>query len=816
MWNKIATFIIKNRVALIVFLALSTAFMGYQMRHLEMSYDYTAVVPVDDPEMVYFRQFKQTFGEDANIIAIGLQDSAVYKLENFRHLQTFTQKVSELSGIASVTALPRLQYLAKDTALKRLYPEKVFRKPLTSQAELDSTLRFVNQLQFYKDQIINTQNGATVVLVSIDKVILNSSKRVPLTRDIMALGEAFTQQTGVKLHYAGVPFVRSVMSTEVKGELRLFLILSVLVTIVTIYAFFKAWDAVIGCTLAIVVVVLWTVGTMGLFHYKINLLTALLPAIIIVMTVPTCIYLLNKYHQEYVKHKNKARALVRTIEKLGLAAFLINATTAAGFVGLIFTDVAILEEFGIVAGINVFVAFFICLVIIPIFFSYIPAPTEKKLKYLYSRPVNSTLTWIDRRINTHPNWIYGITIVAVLLSFWGISRIKAISYMVDDLPEDSSVVQDLRFFERNFQGIMPLEVVVDTGEKRGILKQKNLEKIEAFESLISGHRSITKPVSLVEFVKAARQAFYNNNPDFYGLPTRLDRNFVLLYLKNMMGSTSHRDTSNVSAKLLNSFVDSTGRYVRISMKIADLGSYSMDTTLNNLIKPAIQKSFADTKLKAEVTGTTVLFSKGNSYLSNSLTSSLVTAFVVIVLMIGALFLNLRVVVISLIPNFVALLVTGGLMGFLDIALKPSTSLIFSISFGIIVDSSIHYLAHYRQEIFYKRLSIRQAVTDTLMETGPSIIYTSIILFVGFVIFVWSNFGGTKSLGILMSLSMLISMVTNLTLLPTLLNSFDTGKVPSGETYVLEDFDNFYLEHDDEEIDLNRLSVKKAESDGTGI
>lgn len=811
MWTNIATFIIKNRVALIVFLALSTAFVGYQMRHLEMSYDYTAVVPVDDPEMVYFRQFKQTFGEDANIIAIGFQDSVVYQLKNFRHLQSFTDQISGLSGISSVTALPRLQYLAKDTAQKRLYPEKVFRKPLTSQAELDSMLRFVNQLQFYKDQIINSENGATVILVSIDKAILNSSKRVPLTNDIMALGEAFTQKTGVRLHYAGVPFVRSILSTKVRGELELFLILSVVVTIVTIFAFFKAWDAVIGCTLAIVVVVVWTVGTMGWLGYKINLLTALLPAIIIVMTVPTCIYLLNKYHQEYIKHKNKIRALIRTIAKLGLAAFLINATTAAGFVGLIFTDVGILEEFGIVAGINVFVAFFICLIIIPIFFSYMPVPSEKKLKYLQSKPVNSTLVWIDRRINTHPNWIYGITIGAVLLSFWGISRIKAVSYMVDDLPENSDVVQDLRFFERNFQGIMPLEVVVDTGEKRGVLKLKNLEKIEEFEAIISGHNSITKPVSLVEFVKAARQAFYNNNPEFYGLPTKLDRNFVLLYLKNMMGNTARQDTANMSNKLLNSFVDSTGRYLRISMKIADLGSYSMDTTLNNLIKPAIQKTFTTTKLKAEVTGTTVLFSKGNNYLSSSLTSSLVTAFVVIVLMIGALFLNLRVVIISLIPNFVALLVTGGLMGFLDIALKPSTSLIFSISFGIIVDSSIHYLAHYRQEIFYKKVPIRQAVTDTLMETGPSIIYTSIVLFVGFVIFVWSSFGGTKSLGILMSLSMLISMITNLTLLPTLLNSFDTGKVPSDETYMLEDFDNFYLENEDEEIDLNRISVKKTES-----
>ncbi|MCU0352503.1 MAG: efflux RND transporter permease subunit [Cytophagales bacterium] len=808
MWTAIARLIIKNRVALIVLLAVATALVGYQMRHLEMSYDYTAVVPVNDPEMVYFREFKQTFGEDANIIAIGLQDSAAYRLDNFRRFQHFTQQIAELPGIANVTALPRLQYLAKDTAQKRLYPEKIFRTGLSSQAELDSMLRFVTQLQFYKDQVINTRTGATVILVSIDKAVLNSPDRVPLTNQIMAAGEAFSKQTGIKLHYAGVPFVRSVLSTKVRGELQMFLVLSVLVTIVTIYAFFRAWDAVIGCTLAIGVVLVWTVGTMGLFGYKINLLTALLPAIIIVMTVPTCVYLLNKYHLEYTRHGNRARALIRTIAKLGLAAFLINATTAAGFVGLLFTDVTILEEFGLVAGLNVFVAFFICLIVIPVFFSYMPAPSAKKLRYLQSRPMQSVLTWIDRRINSHPNWIYGITVVAVLVSLWGIYRVQSISYMVDDLPEDSDVVQDLRFFERHFQGIMPLEVVVDTGEKRGVLKLKNLEKIDEFASTISGHHNITKPVSPVEFVKAARQAYYNNNPDFYGLPTRLDRGFVLLYLKNMMSGTPRRDTANMSNRLLNSFVDSTGRYVRISMKIADLGSYSVDTTLRNLIHPAIEKSFAGTPLKARVTGTTVLFSKGNNYLSQSLASSLVTAFVVIVCMIGLLFLNLRIVVISIIPNAVALILTGGLMGFLDIALKPSTSLIFSISFGIIVDSSIHYLAHYRQEIFYKKLRVKYAVSQTLMETGPSIIYTSIILFVGFVIFVGSSFGGTKSLGILMSLSMLISMITNLTLLPTLLNSFDTGKTTRNENITLEDYHNFYLEDEDEEINLSQLTVRR--------
>jgi hypothetical protein len=808
MWTKIAHFILKNRLLFILTTATITVFMGYMARRVELTYDYAAVVPADDPDLVYFKEFKQTFGEDANILAIGLQDSGIYSLENFNRLKWFSDEISKLQGVSNVLSLPRLQYLAKDTANRRLVPKAIFAELPNTQAELDSQLRFVNSLQFYKDQVINSRNGATVILVSIDKKVLNSPKRTQLTNDIVHMGEEFTKYTKVKLHYAGVPFVRSVLSAKVKDELRFFLILSAIITTITLYVFFKAFDAVIISMLVIGVVVVWAMGTMGIFHYKITLLTGLLPAIVIVMTVPNCIYLLNKYHQEFEKSKNKMQALSRTIAKLGMASFLINATTAAGFLGLMFTDVSILEEFGIVAGINVFVAFFICLLLIPAIFSYLPAPTPKKLQYLYSTPVNNTLIWINGIITKHPRIIYGITIVAVLLSCWGIYNVKSVTYMVDDIPEESDLKKDLAFFERNFQGIMPLEIIVDTKDKRGLLKLNNLQKIEEFESTLAGQPTITRPVSVVEFVKAARQAFYNNNPDFYGLPTNQDKNFILLYLKNLASNRNSADTTNMGAKLIHSFVDSTGQRIRISLKVADLGSYRMDTLLSNVIYPAIEKSFGDTQFEAKVTGTTVMFSKGNTYLKDSLTSSLVTAFIVIVLMIAALFMNLRMVLISLAPNVVALLVTGGLMGVFDISLKPSTSLIFSISFGIVVDSSIHYLARYRQELLYAKLPVPQAVYITLMETGQSIIYTSLVLFVGFVIFAWSDFGGTIALGVLMSVSMLIAMVTNLTLLPALLNSFDPGKVKRGDQGLIEEFDDFYLESEDEEIDIKQLDVKK--------
>ena len=799
MWTLVAQFILKHRIGFLIFIALGTAGMAYLAGKVEMSYDHAAVVPENDPDLIYFRQFKKTFGEDANVLAVGMLDSSVYELARFRRLAAFTEEISHYNGVSSVLALPRLQYFAKDTARKRLALRPVFGRVPESQAELDSVLAFANGLRFYQDQLVNSRNGATVVLVTISREVLNSGNRKKLTDRIMRTGEVFTKDTGIDLHYAGVPFVRSQVTATVKDELRLFLVLSAVVTVLTLFAFFRAFDAVVISMLAVGIVVTWAIGSIELFDYKITILMGLLPAITMVMTVPNCIFLLNKYHLEYARSPDKMQALIRTIAKLGLASFLINATTAAGFVGLAFTDVSILEEFGLVAGVNVFVAYFICLFIIPIFFSYLPAPSPRKLRYLESKPVNGVLTWVDNLVRSHPRWIYGLTGVAVVLSLWGIANVSSVSYMVDDLPEYSPIKTDLAFFERNFQGVMPLEIIIDTKQKRGVLKLANLRRIEAFEARLSGHADMTRPLSVVEFTKAARQAFYNNNPDFYGLPTNSDKNFVLLYLRNLAGN-GRQDTARAGNRLLNSFVDSTGQRIRVSLKIADLGSYRTDTLLNNFVAGAVKASFGDTDFKVDITGTTPLFSKGNDYLKNSLASSLVSAFIVIAVMIAALFQNGRMVFISLLPNIVALVITGGLMGLLGISLKPSTSLIFSISFGIIVDSSTHFLAHYRQELLYKKLPLGKAVTATLMETGPSIIYMSLVLFFGFVIFVWSDFGGTRALGILMSVSMLIALVTNLTLLPALLNSFDSGRVKRGEEGLINELEEINAVSDDEAPD----------------
>ena len=227
--------------------------------------------------------------------------------------------------------------------------------------------------------------------------------------------------------------------------------------------------------------------------------------------------------------------------------------------------------------------------------------------------------------------------------------------------------------------------------------------------------------------------------------------------------------------LTSSFIDSTGQIMRISLRIADIGSTKMDSLVNDVIRPKTEELFAESNLDLKITGTTLMFIKGNKFLIKNLIQSMIIAFVVIAIIMALLFRNFKMIVISLIPNMIPLLLTAGIMGYFGIHLKPSTALIFSIAFGISVDYSIHFLATYRQELFANKFMVPLAISNSIKETGASMIYTSIILFFGFVIFVLSEFGGTVALGKLTSITLLLAMLTNLIVLPALLLQFDSGK-----------------------------------------
>ena len=806
MWEQLAYFIIRFRISLVALLAVITVFMAWKAKDVEMTYDFAQVVSPRDPEMVYFQQFKKTFGEDGNVLVLGLQDSAVYRLGNFNELRTLTDTLAKVQGVSGVLSVTKLPVLERDTATNQFRAVPIFKVAPRTQPELDSLMRVVNRQEFYKGQLISPRTGATLLALTMDPSYLNSSRRQAVMNSILGHAHQFEQKTGIRLHYAGLPYVRSTMTTKVAGEMKFFTILAMLVTGLTLLVFFRTWSAIVFPLVVVGVTVIWCIGSIVLLGFKINLLTGLIPSIIVVIGIPNCTYLLSRYHYDYRKSGNQMLAMTRVIRKIGLVTLMNNTTTAIGFFVFCFTDIAILYQFGLVATINIFAAFVISFILIPAAFTYLPPPTPKQLEHLDAAPLTSLLHFFDHLVQNRRPSVYVAAVAMVVLALVGIRRIQAVSFMVDDLPKNSSVNSDLTFFERHFNGVMPLEFVVDTHKKRGLLKLKNLEKINQFENFLRTQPELTSPISVVTLLKATTQAFYNGDPKYFRLPDNSEKNFILSGLAN---SRAKGAGAGMNSKLLRSFADSTGQQARISLKIADIGSRNLDTLMHQRIIPEMHRIFNGTGMDVRPTGTTVIFTQGNEYVINTLQESLLWAFGLVGLVVLLLFRSFKTVLFALVPNAVTLIITAGVMGYFGLPLKPGTALIFVIALGIDGDNSIHLLAKFRQEMALNGGRVREAVSVTLSEAGTSMIYTSIVLLVGFSIFAFSEFGGTKALGMLMSASLVITNFSNLILLPALLVTFENGKdIYINNKALIRHYDESYHEEDDD-VDLNLKQMHKA-------
>ena len=804
MLTGLAHNIIKFRLPLMLILAAFTAFMGYVGKDIEMSYNFAKVVPPDDEDMIYFQQFRNTFGEDGSVVVIGVDDSAVYtNIESFNKFKKLVSNLENTEGVEGAISFTNILHIVRDDSLKKFKAQKLLEGEIKSEDDLQSYMAIVKAQKFYDKQLINYEYGASLIALSLNEKTINSKKRNKLMKEIDSTLQNFRNESNLKTYIAGLPYLRGTMTSKVGEELKFFLAMSLTITALILFFFFRSFFAVIVPLVIIAVMVVWSLGTIVLCGYKITLLTGLIPPIIVVIGIPNSVYLLNKYHREFRKHGNKIKALSLVIRRIGVVTLITNVTTAIGFFVFSFTEVSILHEFGIVASINIMGVFTSSMILIPAVFSYLPEPKSKELRHLDFQFFHNILETLDFIAHFRRRYIYGITILIVVVSVYGVTKINTISYMVDDVPNDGSLVTDLKFFEENFEGVMPLEVVVDTKKKKGVMKLSNLKRIDKLQTFMAADSNISEGISLASFVKALTQGFYKGNESFYRMPNNQEKNFILKYI----------DSGEDKINITENFTDSTGQKARITFRVKDMGSDQIDSLVKKVINPQIDSIFGDTEMEAKVTGTTVLFLKGNNFLVNNLQQSLVIAFVLIALLMAALFGNFKMILISLTPNVVPLILTGGIMGYFGIPLKPSTAIIFSIAFGIAVDDSIHYLAKYRQELFHNNFNVAKAVSISIKETGSSMIYTSIILFFGFIIFTFSSFGGTIALGLLTSITLLFAMITNLTLLPCLIMSFDDGNRPRKKKMMKKNLIDHYdeeLDADpelDAEMDLDLLGVK---------
>jgi uncharacterized protein len=765
MWKPLAQFVIKNRVILLLVLLISTGVMGYFASKIKLSYEFSKAIPTDNPRYRDYMAFKQTFGDDGNLLVIGIQNRQLFKLNNFNAYQQLHVQLKKIAYVEDVLSVPGAVMLLKDSAGEKLNAAKIFPDTIKDQAALDSAALVFYNLPFYRSLLYNPDSAAYLMGVRINKDILNSKERTGVINNITATADSFSKATGIETHLSGLPLIRTVVADRIQEEMKIFLFGSLAFSVLILLLFFRSLSTTLLSLAVVVTGVIWTVGITWLFGYKITLLTALIPSLVVVIGIPNCIYFINKYHSSYIQSNDKKQSLIDMVSKMGVVTLFCNIAAAIGFAVFALTKSAILKEFGVVAGISIMVIFVVSFILLPAVLSFLPAPGNTQLKYLNSKWIRSLLNKIEYWAFHYQKRILIVTGIVVAASIAGIMQLKTVGKIVDDLPKDDIIYRDLKFFEKNFKGVMPLEIVVDTKKKRGLTGLKALNvynKVDSLAMFIAAQPQMNRPLSVAEGLKFAKQGFYEGDSMNYMLPNAFDGSFVGEYLR----PNKSAQAQNNFTKMLRSFIDSNSQSTRISVSMADVGTRELPSILDGIEKRAGQ--LFDSSYKVTLTGTSITFLEGSRFIINGLKESIFWAFLLIAVCMLYLFRSFRILLCSLIPNLVPLLVTAGLMGWVGIPLKPSTVLVFSVALGIAVDITIRFLVNYKQVLPGNSNEVAASVKNTIQQTGLSIIYTSLVLTAGFIIFCASSFGGTFALGWLTSVTLLVATFTNLLLLPVLL------------------------------------------------
>ena len=769
-WHRLSLIILKNRPYFLAGVALMTLFMIFMATKVQISSELPKILPKTDSRFQLYESFKKRFGEDGSVMVIGVETDKMFQLPFFQNWQDLSTEIKTVAGIKDGVYAGNVQQVIRNDSTKRFDTKALIAKRAVSQAEVDSVKSHLDKLPFYKGFILNETGNVHLMLITFDQKAINDKSRVLAVKQIKAIAKRFEEAQRTELFISGMPFIRTEMTSQITSELGIFIVLALVVTMLILIVFFRSFKVMFLALIVVIIGIVSSLGILGLLAYKVTIISGMIPSLVVVIGVPNTIFIINKYYEEYALHRDKMKALQITIEKIGQTLFLANLTTSIGFGVFAFTGSSFLSEFGVVAAINIMLTFFVSLIFIPLVFSYLEVPSPKQTSRLEYGKIVNLLEKVDYWVNYHRSVIYSIIAVMVVLSVWGMTLIKSVGYIVDDLAEDNPILTDLKFVEKNFKGVMPFEVAIDAYEAGRATTPELLTKIKKMEKEFAKYPEFTKPVSLVTAVKFAYQAYRGGDPKYFVLPGIDQLSKLQEYTQTVKGKSS----------FTKGFIDSTQRYTRVSFQIADCGTVRTNQIINAL-QPKVDSIFnydAENNVfykagdkrgyDAEITGNSVIYAWQNDYLQNNLIESTLQAIALICLIMALLFRSWKMVIISTLPSLIPLLMTAGLMGFFDIHLKYSTILIFSIAFGISSDGTIYFLTRYKDELLNKNRSVKEAISETILNTGVSMFYTAIILFTGFFIFTASSFRGTQSLGILVSITLLMAMLCNLVLLPAFL------------------------------------------------
>jgi hypothetical protein len=871
MWNSLASLILRNRLLIAILITILTIIFGYfAVTNLKVDNRYGNTLPTDSPVQMDYLKFKEQFGEDGSTLVIAIKSDSLHNERNFKKWLELTQKIKKFKGVENVISEATLFTIKNNVEASKFEIKRIFTDTTYRKKTIDSIKREIRVNPIYKNLLYNDDKKVSLLLIGMNEKCLADKKRNKVVFEIEELAQSYSKYFG-KPYFAGLPHIRVVIGKRIVNEMYIFLGLSVLASSILLYIFFRSLRVVMQCNLVVFVSVIWALGSIALFGFQLSIMMALIPPLLIVIGVPNCVFLITRYHQEYVQFNNKTRALFTMIRRIGSVTFLTNLTTAVGF--CTFTSSEKLAQFGIISSLNIMVVFVLSICIIPILASISKPPKPRHLKHLYRVYSQGFIEYIVIIITKYRRWVYVGSVAILVVSIFGMTKIISTGNVTSDLPKKDPILLDMKFIEKNFGGSIPFEVTIDYKRKGRLFSNETLEKVEEIQEVFARDTLFSKSLSMVDFIKVINMAYYGNNPEQYKIISNKDKLRLKKYVDKF--DAAGINEGNISLKNL---VDTAHHTLRIRMQMKDVGSYkvadkvdslrgevdeilnpdkrslerlfskvekgdksAIDSILyehsavfsnlisiiskgndeleyafnldpekinayknkpnfNKLLRTAINQEYYDLTF----TGTSVVAAEGTKYLFINLVQSLVFAIISIALLMAFLFRSFTIILISMIPNIIPLLFTAGIMGYFQIPLKPSTLLVFGIALGITVDNAILFLAKYRQELKQHAWDIKYSILQSLRETGLGIFYTSVILFFGFIMFVFSQFGGTKGLGLLVSITILVGMATNLIILPSLLLSLERRVITKS---FKEPYFDIYDEEEDYDFDKLEIDTK---------
>ncbi|MBM3434162.1 MAG: RND family transporter [Bacteroidetes bacterium] len=765
MWEKLGRFLRRNRRAVLAFWVVYVLVMAFLGRNVEVSYHFAKMLPADDSVYTEFVDLNKHFDQGSGgVVFLAAHDRAMftpYILNSWIEMAKSIENTPEVENVLSWHNAVTL-YLGPDST-DRFEALNICDGRIDTRAEAETLRAELNELPVYHG-LMNSHDGNTQLMaVRISDTANYSKLFFPMIDHITAEAKKFERRTGIDVQISGVPYLRMVNARSIKSEINLFLGLTAIVTLIIMFAMMRSTRAALIALAVVGVGVVGSFGVLGALGYKLTLFSALIPPLLIVIVVPNCIFFINKYHQEYARDQDVDAAVQHTVKKIGGVALLTNLTTALGFSTFTLTSSDALVHFGIAATINIIVVYVLSITILPVLYSWLPAPRPQHYKHLDQKWLSDGVAWLERVAQHHRKWVYIGALTLAAAGGVGMLRMQTTGNITTDIDPADPLVQQMRFFEQELGGVIPLEVVINTREPGGVNSSSVLRQVEEFQRSLDTLPNMSRSLSVVDFMKFGRQAFYGGMPEFYELPTAAERRQIAALLPS--------GAADANAALTSGLVSADGQRMRITVQVRDLPRPEMV----NVVK-AIQANadaiFDRVQVDVSFSGAGLIFLRSTEYLIDNLIMSLIFAVVVISLLMAGLFRSWRMMVVAILPNLLPLIMTAGIMGWFGIPVKPSTVLIFSIAFGISVDDTLHLLSRYRQELLVNGGNIGRAALIAIRESGVSMFYTSVVLFAGFMIFLASNFGGTQALGLLVSITLGFAMFTNLLLLPSLLMSLD--------------------------------------------